>query len=257
MLGMEASTAAGKEILEVYGTGFSVDIKDDSSPLTEADRRSHKKIMEYLRDTAYPVLSEEGDVTAYSKRAGWHTFWLVDPLDGTREFIRRNGEFTVNIALIREGVPVLGVIYVPVTNTLYAAAEGVGAYKSGQGHNRHTIGSLRTDGQQLPITNNGTFTVVRSRSHMSPETEAFIAELEQEYGNIGMLSCGSSLKFCMVAEGSAQMYPRFAPTMEWDTGAGHGIALQSGCEVVRRDTGEPLTYNKENLLNPWFIVRRK
>lgn len=256
-LSIEASIAAGKEILNVYGTEFSVDIKDDSSPLTEADRRSHLKIMEYLKDTEFPVLSEEGDLADYSKRTDWHTFWLVDPLDGTKEFIKRNGEFTVNIALVREGVPILGVIYVPVTDTLYVGAEGIGAYKAEQGHKIHSVGALRADGQALPIPNDGPFTVVGSRSHMSPETEAFMAELEQEHGSIEILSRGSSLKLCMVAEGSAQVYPRFAPTMEWDTGAGHGIALHAGCEVVRHDTGAPLTYNKENLLNPWFIVRRK
>ncbi len=256
-LSIEASVAAGKEILEVYGTEFSVDIKEDSSPLTMADQKSHLKIMEYLRGTEYPILSEEGDLADFSMHSNWHTFWLVDPLDGTKEFIKRNGEFTVNIALVQEGTPILGVIYLPVTDTLYAAAEGIGAYKAENGHKIHTIGALRAEGHSLPIPNDGPFTVVGSRSHMSAETEEFISALEKEHGQIEILSRGSSLKLCMVAEGSAQVYPRFAPTMEWDTGAGHGIALQAGCEVVRHDSGEPLTYNKENLLNPWFIVRRK
>jgi len=258
-LSIEASIAAGHEILDVYGTEFSVDIKSDSSPLTQADRKAHTKIMEYLRDTDYPVLSEEGDVADFSKRKDWHTFWLVDPLDGTKEFVKRNGEFTVNIALIENGTPIMGVIYVPVTDTLYAAAKGIGAYKAENGHAIHSITALQKNGSAIPHPpeEGAKFTVVGSRSHMSAETETFMSELEKEHGEIDVLSRGSSLKLCMVAEGSAQVYPRFAPTMEWDTGAGQAIAAISGCEVVRHDTGAPLTYNKENLLNPWFIVRRK
>lgn len=247
-LAMEAAVAAGVEILEVYESDFAVEHKDDKSPLTMADKRGHLKIMSYLSSTPYPVLSEEGKHLSYDERKDWGRFWLVDPLDGTKEFIKRNGEFTVNIALVENAVPIMGVIYVPVKDTLYIGSEE-GAFK----YERYV--SDTEVKQQLPLPKGDRpYTVVGSRSHMSPETEAFFEEKKKEYGEVEIMAVGSSLKLCMVAEGKADAYPRYAPTMEWDTGAGHAIALAAGFNVTKYNTEEALEYNKEALLNPWFLV---
>lgn len=247
-IAMEAAVAAGAEILEVYESDFAVEHKDDKSPLTMADKRGHLKIMSYLSSTRYPILSEEGKHLSYNERKNWERFWLVDPLDGTKEFIKRNGEFTVNIALIENGVPIMGVIYVPVEDTLYIGSEE-GAFKYEE---------YASDAQvkkQLPLPKRDRkYTVVGSRSHMSPETAAFFQEKKKEYGEVEVMAVGSSLKFCMLAEGKADAYARYAPTMEWDTGAGHAIALAAGFNVVKYNTSEALEYNKEDLLNPWFLV---
>ncbi len=252
---------AGLEILEVYGTEFSVDVKEDKSPLTEADRRAHNKIMEFLDGTGIPVLSEEGKHLSYDERKGWKQFWLVDPLDGTKEFVKRNGEFTVNIALIEDGVPVSGVIYVPVKDEMYIGIKGLGAFKIdnySKVHASHTdLNDLLSKGNKLPIkTDRKTFSMVGSRSHMSDETLEYFEKMKQVHGVVEMVSMGSSLKLCLVAEGAADVYPRFAPTMEWDTGAGDAIARNAGCVVTEKDEVTPLVYNKENLLNPWFIIKR-
>ncbi len=247
-IAVEAAVAAGNEILEVYESDFAVEHKDDKSPLTLADKRGHLKIMSYLENTPYPVLSEEGKYLSYDERKEWKRFWLVDPLDGTKEFIKRNGEFTVNIALVENGVPVMGVIYVPVKDTLYIGSEE-GAFK----YEAYAAGGSRKEALPLP-KGNRSYTVVGSRSHMSPETEAFFEKKKKEYGEVEVMAVGSSLKLCMVAEGKADAYPRYAPTMEWDTGAGHAIALAAGFNVTKYNTTEPLAYNKEDLLNPWFLV---
>ncbi|MBF90713.1 MAG: 3'(2'),5'-bisphosphate nucleotidase [Flavobacteriales bacterium] len=247
-IAIEAAVAAGADILEVYESDFAVEHKDDKSPLTLADKRGHLKIMSYLENTPYPVLSEEGKYLSYDERKDWNLFWLVDPLDGTKEFIKRNGEFTVNIALIENGVPIMGVIYVPVKDILYVGSEE-GAFK----YETYIAGNSRKEA--LPLSKgNRPYTVVGSRSHMSAETELFFKEKKKEHGSVEVLTFGSSLKLCMVAEGKADAYPRYAPTMEWDTGAGHAIALAAGFNVTKYNTTEPLTYNKEDLLNPWFLV---
>ncbi len=250
----------GLEILEVYGTEFTVDVKEDKSPLTEADRRAHNKIMEYLEDTGIPILSEEGKHLSYEDRKGWGQFWLVDPLDGTKEFVKRNGEFTVNIALIENGVPISGIIYVPVKDEMYIGIKGKGAVKIdnySKHHTSHTdLDDLLSRGDKLPKeSDRKTFMMVGSRSHMSDDTMAYMERMKAEHGEVEIVSMGSSLKLCLVAEGVADVYPRFAPTMEWDTGAGQAIALNAGCTVTEKDEVTPLRYNKENLLNPWFIVK--
>ena len=192
--------------------------------------------------------NEESKSIDYEERRNWEEYWLIDPLDGTKEFIKRNGEFTVNIALIENGVPIMGVIYVPVEDTLYIGSEE-GAFKYEE---------YASDAQvkkQLPLPKRDRkYTVVGSRSHMSPETAAFFQEKKKEYGEVEVMAVGSSLKFCMLAEGKADAYARYAPTMEWDTGAGHAIALAAGFNVVKYNTSEALEYNKEDLLNPWFLV---
>jgi 3'(2'), 5'-bisphosphate nucleotidase len=258
-LALSAALDAGKAVLEVYHSDFAVECKDDRSPLTLADQRSHEIIAGRLAANeagGLPILSEEGRNIPYEERKRWEAFWLVDPVDGTKEFIRRNGEFTVNIALIRQGRPVLGVILVPVKDTLYYAGEGLGAWRL---DNASTDNAARGRAARLPVPGSSgrPFTAVASRSHLSPETEAYLQELRKQQGTLEVVSAGSSLKFCLVAEGRADVYPRFGPTMEWDTAAGHAIVVEAGGTVVRADDKAEMTYNKEDLLNPWFIASRK
>jgi 3'(2'), 5'-bisphosphate nucleotidase len=257
MTAIEAAMAAGEAILKVYDSEFSIARKDDNSPLTLADMQAHQTIVTHLKATGLPILSEEGKDIPYAERRQWVDFWMVDPLDGTKEFIQRNGEFTVNIALIRHDQPVMGVIWVPVTRTLYFAEEALGAYKaSSLSAPLPDLEVLKAQARTLPERQErSTFTVVASRSHMSPETEAFIRTLEHEHGALATTSMGSSLKLCLVAEGAADVYPRFAPTMEWDTAAGQAIVQAAGKQVIDHTTGQPMRYNKPNLLNHWFIVR--
>lgn len=263
-LALKAAVLAGKDIMEVYSRDFNITLKDDKSPLTEADRKSHNRIAAILADSGLPLLSEEGKSIPFTERNQWQRFWLVDPLDGTKEFIKRNGEFTVNIALIREGVSVMGVIYAPVMRSLYFGCEGIGSFRMEADadylehlvHSHHISDRLLEIATRLPAKENDRpFTVVASRSHMSDETSSFIDDLRKKYGELQMISKGSSLKLCLVAEGSADVYPRFAPTMEWDTAAGQAIASAAGCRVINARDNSPLMYNKEDLLNPWFIVQ--
>lgn len=257
----EAALQAGKEILDVYNTEFEVEKKEDASPLTLADKKSHEAIIKVLNSkySSIPVLSEEGKHLPYEERKNWETLWIVDPLDGTKEFVKRNGEFTVNIALVQQGQPVLGVIYVPVKDELYFSKEGVGAFKLNQYKEKvvNNDKDLIAQATKISVGFPDQFTAVASRSHMSPETEEFIKELEQVHGNAEIISAGSSLKLCLVAEGKANVYPRFAPTMEWDTAAGHAIVVAAGGKVINTETKQSLKYNKENLLNPWFITEGK
>jgi 3'(2'), 5'-bisphosphate nucleotidase len=242
--------SAGQAVMEVYGTEFKVDIKTDKSQLTEADRRSNNIISDGLKRLypGIPVLSEEGGEIPYSIRKEWKTFWLVDPLDGTKEFIKRNGEFTVNIALIGGGRPVLGVVYAPARDLLYFAKEGDGAYKK--------VG-MKKSRLHVKKINNEKLVVVASRSHMNDETKGFIDSLSRHYKSLELTSSGSSLKLCLVAEGAADIYPRLALTMEWDTAAAHAIVSEAGGHVVKFGTEEELAYNKETLLNPYFLVYGK
>ena len=266
MAAIDAALKASEEILSIYedpASDFEIERKADNSPLTIADRKAHEAIVAVLSKTPFPILSEEGKHLGYEIRRGWDTLWIVDPLDGTKEFIKRNGEFTVNIALVQDSVPVIGVIYVPVKRMLYFAVEGVGAYKCsglvGLEDDTVTLKQMIEDSERLPLDDpRDHFIVVASRSHLSPETGEYIADLrKKKRGGIELISRGSSMKICLVAEGEADVYPRFAPTMEWDTAAGHAIARAAGMEVYQAGKDEPLRYNKEDLLNPWFIVEPK
>jgi len=251
-----AALEAGKVILEIYHSGeFDVEIKGDNSPLTKADKASHNVIMTYLESTDIPVLSEEGRDISYQERKGWKQLWIVDPIDGTKEFIKRNGEFTVNIALIKDQRPLIGVIFVPVTGVLYFSSKEIGAFKISVNLDDYNVEALLTKADKLPLQREDkTFTIVASRSHMSPETESYVQEMRDKHGAVNLISKGSSLKLCMVAEGQADCYPRFAPTMEWDTAAGQAICEHSGFEVLDWKTKESMLYNREELLNNWFLV---
>lgn len=233
---------AGSSVMDVYSRPFSVKYKEDSSPLTEADSSSHRVIADGLPAIApgVPVISEEGEGVPFEARRGFERFWLVDPLDGTKEFIRRNGEFTVNIALIEDGAPVMGVVYAPACGLLYYAEKGGGAFREKAGGPPERIRS------GLPGA--GVRAVV-SRSHPDAHVEAFL----RGYDVSSRVEAGSSLKFCIVAEGRADLYPRFGETWEWDTAAGHAVAAEAGAAVTLPD-GSPLLYNKESLKNPGFIV---
>ncbi|HRG87838.1 MAG TPA: 3'(2'),5'-bisphosphate nucleotidase CysQ [Chitinophagales bacterium] len=243
------AVAAGDAIMEVYNRSFTVEVKDDKSPLTEADKKSNAVILEKLNALypQIPFISEESKQTPYAGRQHWSRLWLIDPLDGTKEFIKRNGEFTVNIALIEDGVPVVGVVHAPAKGTTYYGVKGEGAFKI-------------TGGVTAPISNTVHYSqkqkviVVGSRSHLDERTEAFVQNLRAEGKEVEFSASGSSLKFCMVAEGAADVYPRFGPTMEWDTAAAHAVALYAGKNVLHAETRQPVVYNKPDLYSPFFIV---
>jgi 3'(2'), 5'-bisphosphate nucleotidase len=236
---------AGNSIMQVYKEDFEVELKDDLSPLTLADKIANDVIENGLNKLShnFPILSEEGKEIAYDSRKNWEYFWLVDPLDGTKEFVKKNDEFTVNIALIYRDRPVLGVVYAPALDLCYWAKEGEGAFKNGK---------------KLPLkkgTTHKTYKVVASRSHMSNETKVFINNIMTDK-EIEVISIGSSLKICKVAEGEADIYPRLGPTMEWDTGAAHAIVIEAGKSLQTYKNGKysKHKYNKEELLNEWFIA---
>ncbi|HAQ72214.1 MAG TPA: 3'(2'),5'-bisphosphate nucleotidase [Flavobacteriales bacterium] len=252
---IEASLKAGEEILRVYAKDFQVETKSDESPLTEADKNAHLAIMSFLEQTGLPILSEEGKHMDYSERKDWNQFWLVDPLDGTKEFVKKNGEFTVNIALIENGLPVYGIIYAPVLKKLFVGNVWNEAWIAENIETSSTVDFVLEQKISIPKSKCAEpYIVVASRSHFSPETQEFVDEMKKEKGEIDFASMGSSLKICLVAEGVADIYPRFGPTMEWDTGAGHAIAKAAGKMVTDHSTGKEMRYNKENLLNNWFIV---
>lgn len=261
-----AAIEAGEAIMQVYTspeTDWGVERKADNSPLTLADKKAHAAIESRLASLDIPMLSEEGAHAAYETRRCWTQLWVVDPLDGTKEFLKRNGEFTVNIALVCEGVPMMGVIFVPVSRTLYwgvCREDGSGeACKVAEvPAGAYSYAEVVSLAHSLPYpTVERPYTAVASRSHLSPETQEFIDELRAEHPDLELRSAGSSLKICLVAEGSADVYPRFAPTMEWDTAAGHAIVRAAGGEVWQAEADAPLRYNKSDLLNPWFIVRSR
>lgn len=234
--------AAGAAITEIYNSDdFEVQLKGDDSPLTKADLAAHRVIVDGLSklNEQYPVLSEESADISWDKRQQWQRYWLVDPLDGTKEFIKRNGEFTVNIALIENGEPVMGVVYAPVLDAMYVGERGSGAFLNAQ--------PIRVQEEMPDILR-----VVGSRSHPSAETVQWLEGLGKPYELVPM---GSSLKICLVAEGKADLYPRLGPTSEWDTAAAHAVLNAAGGSMTTLD-GAPLLYNqKESFLNPHFIAR--
>ncbi len=262
-LAIHASFEAGKEILSVYETSFTVITKSDDTPVTEADKRANAIILKLLEETNIPCISEEGENSKYSIRKSYHHAWIIDPLDGTKEFVKRNGEFTVNIGLVENGMPLIGVIYSPVFKDLYFAAKGIGSFKT----DKHVVLEMLNSemnlnlhdlikvSQQLPLQNKpNKYTVVASRSHLSSETYQFIENKKREYKEVDIVYTGSSIKMCWIAEGKANAYPRYGRTMEWDTCAGQCIVEQAGGKIVQLETNTPLIYNKENLENPNFLA---
>lgn len=236
--------AAGDAILAIYRQPFAVEYKQDESPLTAADQGAHEVIVQALARLTpdIPVLSEESDAQTMQARLGWSRYWLVDPLDGTKEFVSRNGEFTVNIALIDHGRPVWGLVYAPVLDRLWYGGKGVGAWRVADGKHEAI--------QTRPHEAGQAWRVVGSRNHLSQETLDYLAP----FGEIELVSMGSSLKFCIIAEGGAELYPRLAPTCEWDTAAAQAVLEGAGGSVTQLD-GSALAYNKPDILNPWFVAR--
>ena len=242
---------AGDKILKIYHSAdFGVETKKDDSPLTKADLASHNELVSYLETTGIPIISEEGEIPDYAERKNYKQYWLIDPLDGTKEFIKKNDEFTVNVALIENGEPILGVVYAPVLGHLYYGEKGKGAFKRTYKPNNLQTYKLINLQTQKPKNN---LIVVASRSHNNKETEDYIKQISKNYKTTEIISKGSSLKLVEVAEGKAHIYPRFGPTMEWDTAAAHAVVIAAGGSVVQTN-GEALVYNKEDLLNPFFIV---
>ena len=254
---ISASIVAGKEILKIYNTNFEIEYKEDESPLTMADKNANDIIVSFLQETGIPILSEEGRSIAYNERKNWDELWIVDPLDGTKEFVNKNDEFTVNIALIRNNKPVMGVVYAPVLDELYFGDKELGAYKLyNASHNIDKVDEVMNLAIKLPKSNTKSyFGIVASRSHLTQETTDYINKISQGKENVKIISKGSSLKIVMIAEGVADVYPRFAPTSEWDTAAGHAVVLASGCRIVQaKAPKDEVVYNKKDILNPWFIV---
>lgn len=250
------SIDAGLEILDIYHSDeFGVEIKGDDSPLTKADLASHNIIVKGLKEINqqygfdHPILSEESKTAEYNTRENWDKFWLIDPLDGTKEFIKRNGEFTVNIALIEAGVPVIGFVYAPVLDVLYYGIENK-AYKIMDASDANSkpvkLISSKKDIDSIKI--------VASKSHLNDETKIIINKVKEQFDSYDFCSYGSSLKLCKVADGSADFYPRIAPTMEWDTAASDAVCRSAGFSVLSVVDHKPLRYNKEKLLNPYFYV---
>ena len=274
-----AAKKAGEAILEVYHGEIDVSYKEDDSPLTLADKRAHSAIASHLSSDStrsIRILSEEGKHTPYEERQGWEYYWLVDPLDGTKEFVKRSDEFTVNIALIKKNKPVLGIVFLPAIGCLYFAAEGLGSYKledvgaigqlvAGAGELTDEDKPLRTlieASISLPLQQSfnkspDQLHLVGSRSHGTEALSEFVEKMKHHYKKVDFVPAGSALKLCLVAEGSADIYPRFGPTMEWDTAAGHCVVEQSGGEVVDMEKKAPLDYNKKDLHNPYFVCIAK
>ena len=255
-LAIKAAIEASKDILTIYKSDdFEIESKEDNSPLTKADKAAHNIISSILQESKIPILSEEGKSIPYETRKYWNKLWIVDPIDGTKEFIKRNGEFTVNIALIENNKPVIGVILAPASGVLYFSEKIMGAFKSTTNLDYFNPENLLAEALPLPLNHeNKVYTVVASRSHLSKETEAYVENLRTKHCEVKFISIGSSLKLCMVAEGKANCYPRFAPTMEWDTAAGQAICEAAGFQVLDFKTKKSMIYNREDLLNNWFIV---
>ena len=246
-IAISAALEAGNEIMDVYTNTKDINYekKSDNSPLTIADKRSHNKIMAFLEQTDINIISEESKSVEYNERKNWEEYWLVDPLDGTKEFIKKNGEFTVNIALIKNNKPHLGVVYCPTQNILYYNDHEKNVFKK-------TAESLDNINKRDSVNENDeSLRIVVSRSHLSDETAEYVNKLKDPE----LISCGSSLKFLYIADNKADIYPRYGPTMEWDTAAAHSILNALDIQVINLETGRELSYNKENLLNPYFIIK--
>jgi 3'(2'), 5'-bisphosphate nucleotidase len=244
-IAVKAAQLACDEIMAVYSSGdFDATTKGDNAPLTLADRNAHRAIAEVLKNTGLPILSEEGQHVPHDVRKNWGSFWMVDPLDGTKEFIKRNGEFTVNIALIHSSAPILGVVAVPVKKEIFYTG-------------RHGVVTILRDGKEIKLEqrtsvdlNSPSLRIAVSRSHLDDQTRLFVNSIPDSK----LIQIGSSLKFLLVVENKADVYPRFGPTMEWDTAAPHAIINAIGLKVLEHNTDRELTYNKPNLLNPHFLV---
>ncbi len=256
LIAIKTAVLAGEEILKIYDSSFSIELKQDKSPLTEADKASHLVIVNRLKDVGFPILSEEGIEMEFEKRKQWTNYWCVDPLDGTKEFIKRNGEFTVNIAFMENNSPLFGIIFQPSKGELIAGFENevylINAIQAEELTSENLkLFKLKVDSDKA----SNMIRVVASRSHLSAETEKFIDALKVNGADVSTVNAGSALKFCLLAKNLADIYPRFAPTMEWDTAAGHAILKACGKNIYLSNSETEMTYNKPSLVNDWFVAR--
>ncbi len=259
---LNAALLAGDAIRKIYFSDqLLVEYKNDLSPITLADRHSHELVYGELINSGLPVLSEEGENIEFETRKNWKLFWLVDPLDGTREFVKRTDDFTVNVALIEDQEPVLGVVYAPINGLLYFGTKSLGAFKIESCFEKNISEQIQPKfiarAIKLPVIRvKNKITIVVSKSHLNEKTIDFVNKMIHRFGEVETLSLGSSLKICMVSEGKADVYPRFGKTMEWDTAAGHAIAVSAGCFFTQPDGESSVRYNKPDLSNPFFIVKQ-
>jgi len=256
-LSIKSALKAGEKVMEIYeSSDFEIEIKQDLSPITKADKISNEIILKHLEQSKIPILSEESKMISFAERKNWSMLWIVDPIDGTKEFIKRNGDFTINIALIENQIPILGVIYIPVTKELYFGSKSIGSFKTKIDNSDSDLTEIIRNAKKLPLQNQKkSFTFVASQTHNSKETIDFINLNSKNLDACEIIYRGSSLKLCLIAEGAANVYPRLSPTMEWDIAAGHAICLYAGFDVIDYESHKTLKYNKENLLNNWFIAK--
>lgn len=247
-LAKDAAILAGKKIMDIYNASEEIgfESKNDNSPLTIADKKSHTTIIDILSKTNINILSEESETIDYEVRKNWDEYWLIDPLDGTKEFIKKNGEFTVNIALIKNNIPFIGIVFCPVNKILYWNDAKKNVYKKKLGQDAKRLNKRKTIDEKSK-----NLRIVVSRSHLNKDTNNYINKLN----NPKLISCGSSLKFLYIADNKADIYPRFGPTMEWDTAAAHSILKSLDIMVMNLEDKKELSYNKKNLLNPYFLIK--
>jgi 3'(2'), 5'-bisphosphate nucleotidase len=254
-IAIDAITIAGKTVMDIYQNSYKIEIKKDNSPLTYADLKSNEIITNFLTGTSIPLISEESSTVKYETRKTWERFWIVDPLDGTKEFIQKNGEFTINIALVENQKPVVGIVYAPAINTLYFSSIEKGAFKIILDLKKPNKSSeILLKATKIKPVKNKKLVIAASRSHLNLKTIDFIENLKEKYPSVKVINKGSSLKFCLVAEGLANIYPRFGRTMEWDSAAGHAIINATGGIIFTPDDGNELIYNKSELHNLDFIA---
>jgi 3'(2'), 5'-bisphosphate nucleotidase len=252
----EIIVRAGNEIIKVYQSNdFQVEMKSDKTPLTIADKNSNHVIVDGLKKIfpKIPILSEESKKTPFQTRKEWEYLWIIDPLDGTKEFIKKNGEFSINLALVKDGTPIFGILYLPVKDILYYAVKGYGAYKKENSGIFKRLFNSDEDKEYEKIADSPKRIII-SRSHYTEETQQFVKEIEKQFSKVQLISVGSAMKIAYLAEGKADIYPRLAPTMEWDIAAGQIVLEESGGEILDFYEKTPLIYNKENLRNPWFVA---
>jgi 3'(2'), 5'-bisphosphate nucleotidase len=252
----EIIVRAGNEIIKVYQSNdFQVEMKSDKTPLTIADKNSNHVIVDGLKKIfpKIPILSEESKKTPFQTRKEWEYLWIIDPLDGTKEFIKKNGEFSINLALVKDGIPIFGILYLPVKDTLYYAAKGYGAYKKDNSGRFKRLFNSDEDKEYEQIADSQKRIII-SRSHYTEETQQFVKEIEKQFSKVQLISVGSAMKIAYLAEGKADIYPRLAPTMEWDIASGQIILEESGGKILDFYKKTPLIYNKEDLRNPWFVA---
>lgn len=261
---VQLAQQAGDAIMDVlHSDDLNTEMKEDHTPVTRADRDANRIIVDGLKSFGWPIISEEEFIPDYSVRKNWQKLWIVDPLDGTKEFINHSNDFTVNIALIENNRAIMGVVYVPQMHQFYFGGKGIGAFRLNLPEGQTLPvdwNSLAEQSELLPLKyEHKKYVVVGSRSNMNTETKSYICAVMSEQGqdNVDLIIRGSSLKFCIMAEGKADLYPRFSHIHEWDIAAGHAVAEAAGCKITESDGVSPVLYNKKDLFTPYFLVRRK